>query len=421
MRLMFSLIITLLIALPSLADSHESITVGENDWPWWRGPNGNGVASAKQNPPTEWSATKNILWKALIPGRGHASPIIVGDQVILPTATNKQQRVLCFNRNTGKLDWSTVVFQDGIMKGNRKASQASCTMACDGKRLYVNFLNGKEGSREGAAYTTALTCDGKKLWTKKITDYVIHQGWGASPLLYKHLVIIAADNKKSGAIVALDRVTGDEVWRVKRPEKPNYPSPTIVHANGREQLVFIGCDLVTSLQPLTGKTIWEFEGATTECVSTTVTDGTHIYTSGGYPKNHVAAIRADGSGKIVWRNNERVYVPSMLFHDGYIYAVTDPGSAVCWQSDTGERGWKQKMGGTFSASPILVGLNIYAVTEKGECSVFKAHPTEFKLISKNKLGNEVLATPAICGGRIYMRVAHRTKDGRKEMLYCIGK
>ncbi len=415
-----------LLLLPSLVlitisvthtSQGDSIKVGENDWPWWRGPSTNGIAPPNQSPPTQWSPSKNIVWQVDIPGRGHAAPIVVGDQVILPTADHerKTQSVLCFDRKTGDKQWETVVHKGGLMVKNRKASAASSTLACDGKRLFVTFPNG------GAVWLTALDREGKQLWQKKVSNYVVHQGYGASPALYKHLVIASADNKAGGAIVAFNRITGEEVWRVKRPKEPNYASPVVVHVDGKDQLIFIGCDLVTSLNPLTGSKHWEFKGATTECVTTTVTDGTHIYTSGGYPRNHVAAMRADGSGKITWQNKERVYVPSMLFHKGYLYALGDPGSAYCWKADTGEQAWKQRLGGGFSASPVLVDKHIYAFNERGTCFVFEATPTAFKEIARNQLGNETLSTPTICGNRIYIRTAHKQGADRREVLYCIGQ
>ncbi len=116
-----------------------------------------------------------------------------------------------------------------------------------------------------------------------------------------------------------------------------------------------GCDLVTSLDPLTGNTNWEVEGATTECVTSTITDGQHIFTSGGYPKNHMSAVKADGSKQLVGENKERVYVPSLLIKDGYLYGVLDAGIAMCWEAATGKEMWKERLGGNYSASPVLVG------------------------------------------------------------------
>ena len=325
------------------------------------------------------------------------------------------QSVLCLNRLTGKQIWSVDIHEGGFPKrSNKKASHASTTLACDGRRLFVNFVN------SGAAFTTALDRDGNQLWQTKISDYVVHQGYGSSPAVYRDLVIVSADNKKRGAVAALNRETGKVVWRHERPKTPNYASPVIVNAAGREQLVFIGCNLVSSYDPLSGKKLWEVSGATTECVTSTVTDGTHVYSSGGYPKNHVAAIKADGSGEVAWENTTRVYVPSMLIRDGYLYAVTDAGVAMCWEAGTGRGVWKGRLGGTFSASPILVGENIYAVNESGQAFIFKASPEKFQLIGKNKLGDETFATPTICGGRIYLRIAKRENGKRQEYLYCLG-
>ena len=275
------------------------------DWPCWRGPKHDGLADPNQDPPVHFSKTKNLLWQANVPGRGHGSVIVVGDRVVLATAdeVKQTQSVLCYDRKTGKQRWATQVHEGGFPKTNKKASHASSTLACDGERFFISFVN------HGAAHTTALDLDGKQLWQTKITDYIVHQGYGSSPAVYKSLVIVSADTKAGGAICGLERRSGKIVWRVDRPDKPNYPSPIIHTLNGKDQLILTGCDLITSFDPVTGAKLWETDGATTECVTSTVTDGKHIFTSGGYPKNHVSAILADGSGKLVWENPSRVYVP----------------------------------------------------------------------------------------------------------------
>jgi outer membrane protein assembly factor BamB len=150
-----------------------------------------------------------------------------------------------------------------------------------------------------------------------------------------------------------------------------------------------------------------------------VTDGERIFTSGGYPKNHVSAVLADGSGKVVWENGSRVYVPSMLLRDGALYAVLDAGVAMCWDSASGAELWKGRLGGTFSSSPVLVGDRIYATNEEGRTYIFAATREGLKVEAENQLGDSVFATPAICGGRIYQRIA-RTENGvRQEYLVCI--
>jgi outer membrane protein assembly factor BamB len=388
------------------------------DWPWWRGLQHNGIASSGQQPPVRWSESQNILWSAKVPGRSHGSPIVVGDQVVLTAADHARgvQVALCFDRNTGAQVWESVVHEGGLdVKNNEKSSMASASAACDGERFFVNFLNGD------SVYMTALDRDGNKLWQRRVSGYVNHQGFGSSPLLYQDLVIGVSDNKGGGAVMAMNRATGEVAWKIDRPPKPNYPSPVILNVAGRDQLFLTGCDLVTSLDPLTGQTLWEIPGATTECVTTTVTDGRHIFTSGGYPKNHVSAVAADGSGTVVWENTTRTYVPSLLARDGYLFAVMDAGVAICWKSDTGEELWKGRLNGTFSSSPVMVNDLIYACNEEGQTFVFKASSEKLEIISTNQLGTNVMSTPAICGGRIYNRIAVETDGQRQEMLYCIGK
>ena len=411
------------LASQLLADDPKpgKITVGPNDWPWWRGPTRDGVA-AEQKIPLEWSATKNVLWEAPVPGRGHGSAIVVGERVFLATADEKTevQGVLCLDRKTGKEKWHTEVHKGKFVKAgiNGKATHASATPACDGERVFINFPN------SAAIVATALDLDGKQLWQQKVTDYTLHQGYAASPAVYGPLVIVMADNKGEGTglLAGLDRASGKIVWSRKRPKLPNYSSPIIVNVGGKDQYIQIGCNLVTSLDPLTGKENWEIKGATEECVTSTVTDGKHIFTSGGYPRNHVAAVKIDGSG-VAWDIKTRVYVPSMLIKNDYLYAVTDDGNPMCWKSDTGAEAWKgqSRLAGTFSASPVLVGEHILAINESGRTFIFKANPKEFELVGENPLPGEVYATPTVCGGRIYVRVAVKEKGTRQEKLFCIGE
>jgi outer membrane protein assembly factor BamB len=390
----------------------------EDDWPWWRGPNHDGIAKPGQTLPSKIDVSKHLLWKAKIEGKGHGTPIVAGDKIFLLTSNEEKQSqaAIALDRKSGKHVWGTQVHKGKLDKKNKKASHANGSLACDGERVYCNFVH------DGAAYTTALNvADGKVAWQTKLTDYVIHQGYGSTPLPYKGFVIVTADNKLGGVITALSAKTGEVAWSHKRPKTPNYPSPVIHHLFGKDQLIMTGCDLVTSLNPYTGKVIWETEGATTECVTTTPTDGKHIYSTGGYPKNHVAAYLADGSGKVAWENNIRVYVPSMVVKEGHLYAVTDGGIAQCWKSDTGETLWKGRLGGVFSASLTLLDDRLYAINEYGEFFVFAASPKAFELLHQTKLADEAFATPVICGNRLYQRVAIQNDHVREEYLYCIGE
>lgn len=398
--------------------SSEVKSVDPSDWPWWRGPGRDGIAAPDQDPPLKWSETESILWSSPVPGQGHGSPTILGPRIFLATADYdaETQSVVCYDRDSGKQLWKTDVHRGGFLEGgHQKSNLASGSVGADGERVFANFLNG------GAVHTTALSLEGELLWQTKISDFVIHQGFGSSPAIYKSLVIVSSDNKGGGAIVGLDRSSGEVVWRVERPKLPNYTSPIILNAAGRDQLILTGCERVTSLDPMTGEKLWEVEGSTTEVVTSAVTDGELIFGSGGYPKRHVAAVRADGSGELVWEKNVGVYVPSMLVRDGYIFLVTDNGIAQCWKSATGEEIWKGRLSGTFSASPVLVGDRIYATNEVGNTFIFEANTSEFKLLGENQLGENVMATPTIVDSRIYMRVAHGKGGTRSETLYSIGR
>lgn len=390
--------------------------VKPGDWPWWRGPQRTGAVDAEPALPTRWDAGHNVRWTAEVPGRGNGSPIVVSNLVVLAISDEERgsQGLMAWDRQSGKQLWEAVIHPDGAMRKNNRSTGASSTPASDGERIYINFAN------HDAIVTTAVSMTGEQLWQTKVTDYQIHQGYGSSPALYGDLVLVSGDTKGGGAIAALRRDNGKLVWKRERPSNPNYPSPIVLKVAGRDQLLMTGCDLITSLDPLTGETLWEVEGATTECVTSTVTDGTHVYSSGGYPRNHISAVKADGSKQIVWDNKERVYVPSMLVKDGYLYAVLDAGIAMCWEAATGKEMWKERLGGNFSASPVLVGNTIYATSEAGETHIFKADPNGFEGIAKNKLGDEVFATPAISRGEIFMRIANLVDGQRREQLVCIS-
>jgi len=389
---------------------------GPDDWPCWRGPTHDGQARAGQTVPLSWGEGKNVLWTADVPGRGNGSPTVIGPRVYLATCDEEagSQSVLAFDRATGRPVWTTVVHATGAMRKNEKSTGASTTVSGDGERLYVTFANAD------AVVCSALDPDGRILWQRRVSDYVIHQGYGASPLVQGGRVFVVADHKDKGRVAALDPASGEILWERERPPAPNYSSPVIWNLFGRDQLILTGCDKVAALDPTSGDTIWEREGATTECVTTTVTDGARVYSSGGYPRNHVAAYRADGSGTLDWENGERVYVPSLLVSRGCLIGILDAGIAACWDAATGEEKWKTRLGGNFSASPVMLGDVVFATSEGGETHVFRATPEKLEPIAVNRLGNETLASPAICGGRLWLRVAETVDGRRREKLCCIG-
>jgi len=420
LRPLASLVLLAAVCMPSgtaVPARAGDTTRADRDWPGWRGPSHDGHARSGQELPLTWSETEHVVWVTNVPGRGNGSPTVVGDHVYLASCdeVTGSQTVYAFDRGTGKPTWERQVHASGAMRKNARSSGASATVACDGERLFVNFAT------SGTVVVSCLSRDGMILWQTKLCDYQIHQGYGASPRVHGDLVIVVADHQGGGAVGGLDRRTGAVVWRRDRPPAPNYSSPIVHRLFGRDQLILIGCNMVASYDPTTGRTLWEHKGSTTECVTTTVTDGSRIYSTGGYPRNHVAAIMADGSGTVSWENGDRVYVPSMLHHEGHLYALLDAGIAVCWDAASGAERWKQRLGGNFSASPIIVGDTIYATSEAGETHVFRADPAGYEELAVNRLGDETFASAAVADGRLFLRIAEQDGDGRRERLVCIGR
>ena len=417
-RLVFIMLVSLTVSCAS-AFAFPKLTPANGDWTWWRGPNRDGAAEVSQNVPVNWSETENVFWKVPLPGRGHSSPTVAGERIYLATADEPRQvqSVLALDRATGKEVWKTDISQGGFPKTHRKNSHATVTVACDGERLFITFHH------HDRLTLTCLDLAGEKVWEKDLGRYVpkrYEYGYAPSPLLYDSLVIVAADVEHGGFLVAYDRETGKQAWRTLRPEKYSFSSPVVANVAGRDQLLLSGCELVASYDPKTGKELWSTPGTTMATCGTMVWTGELVIASGGYPKAETICVKADGSGEVVWKNNQKCYEQSLIERDGHVYCVTDSGFGICWRAADGEMMWRQRLKGPVSSSPVRVGDTIYQSIEDGTTFVFKANPEKFELIAENKLGEEGFATPTICGNRIYIRTATTEQGQRQEYLSCLG-
>ena len=386
------------------------------NWLQWRGPNHNNVAAAGETIPTNWSSTQNVVWKVNVSGRGHSSPIVVGDLVVLTSANEKekQQGVFAFDRRTGKQQWGTLISTGGFPKIHAKNTHASATPCSDGDQAYATF------NHHGRIEAVALDLRGKVVWKKDVGAFVPRQyqyGYAAAPTLYKGTLIISADSDTVAWVKGLDAKTGKVIWQQDRPKKLNWSSPIVGKVAGRDQLFISGCEMIASYDPATGRPLWNQACLTMATCGTVVWDNDTVYASGGYPKKQTVAVKADGSGNIPWSNGAKCYEQSMLIHDGHLYAFDDGGVAFCWHAKSGREMWKTRLRGPVSASPILVGDTIYASNERGTTFVFKADPKQFQAVGQNQLGNSSFASPAVVDNRLYLRVA----DGRQETLYAIGE
>ena len=395
--------------------------LSDKDWPWWRGPLRNAKAMKGEKPPIKWSENENIKWKSKVSGRGHASPIVVGNSVVLATgdSNTEVQSVISYDKATGKKIWETTVHKGGFSPViHKKNTHASQTVASDGEQVYVAFDN------SGKIFATALNLKtGKLVWQKEVGVYNPQKykfGYGSSPLIYGSTFIVVAESDLSAKLVAFDLSSGSVVWETKRELNLNWASPTIAHLEGRDQLLLSGNKKITSYDPKTGKELWSEKASATATCGTCVWDGDLVFASGGYPEKETAAVRVGGKG-LAWKTREKTYEPSMLADNGLLYAITDTGTGYCWRSADGELQWKHKIVKALSASPILVGDHIYIAGGRGETVVFEHNSKEYVEIARNKLGDENYTTPAFSENQIFIRVVEGFGSSKQEWLYCIGK
>lgn len=407
------------VAGSATINDDQPIAPADADWPWWRGHHLDGKAPASTTPPLQWSDSQNIAWQVNVRGQGHASPIIWGDQVFTATAStasndgdSSTQSLLCHDLNDGTKRWETQIHQGEPIDMHSKNSHASATPACDGTHVYTVF------AIDEALHVTALNLKGDIVWQERVDDFDSQHGFGSSPVLYRSTVIVLSDHNSASHLIALDRKTGQRVWTTERPDYASYATPIVAKVAGKMQLLVHGNNTVTSYNPDTGELIWQCEGPSNTAANTLGFDGQNVYASGGYPQRNLICIRADGSGDVsdthvAWRDSMRAavsYVTSPVVHDGMLFVVSDQGRATCYDTATGKVKWRQTLRDQFSASPVLVGDNLFVSSERGHTYIIKAADT-YELIGKNTLPSGHMATPAFSGNRIILRTENK--------LYCM--
>ncbi|MDP1797102.1 MAG: PQQ-binding-like beta-propeller repeat protein, partial [Planctomycetaceae bacterium] len=358
------------------------------DWPGWRGAAQDGVATGVPVP-TEWTETRNVLWKTPLPGRGHGSPIVLGSSIYLETADDEVQvqSVMAIDRTRGRKLWKTDLHKGAFdQRLHAENTQASSTLATDGERLFAVFLNNQR------IWCSALDLKGEELWRMEVGGFQSRFGFSTSPIIGGPYVYIAADHEDGGFIAALRRDTGNIVWRRKRGQFASYASPRLVKLGEKSLLVLSGGGAITAYHPASGDELWSVPGTAQSTVSTVVTYRDFVIASGGYQGSETVALRADGS--VAWRNKEMTYVPSMIVVDDHLYAVQDDGIARCWNAATGKERWKHRLGGKYRVSPVLSGDNLIVTDMAGKTVVFRADPNRFELIAENQLGTDGFASPA---------------------------
>ena len=393
------------------------------NWPRFRGPNGQGH-SAETVAPLNWNTTNGVAWKTAIPGDGWSSPVVWDGKVFLTSATDNGTKchVFCVEAQSGKILWDKIALEQQPRRKENKNSYATPTAVTDGRNVFAVFGDGS---------VVALTMSGEVVWTNREVAFYSRHGLGASPILYGDLLIMSYDgsnpvtaagnwpkvddNEKTGwqipweksFLVALDTKTGKRAWTGKRGmSRIAHVTSFIANVDGKDQIISGAGDRLQGFNPKNGELIWSIyaqgEGVTPSPV---LGDGM-VFASSGFEKTTLRAVRLGGAkgdvteSHIAWEQKKGVPTqPSPIYVKPYLYAITDGGVASCYSPTNGEIIWQERVGGNFSASPVLAGGNIYFLSEAGETIVIAASP-QFKILARNPLGEKCQASIALSGPRL---------------------
>lgn len=372
------------------------------DWPQFRGPTGQGH-SEERGLPLTWSETQHVKWKVPIPGRGWSSPAIQGDRIWLTTATDngRSLRAIGLDRESGRIlhDVEVIRVRDpGAI--NAKNSQASPTPVIEGDRVYLHF---------GAYGTAAIDDGGKVIWKTELQYSHGQHGPGGSPALYEDLLVVSCDGEDVQFVVALDKRTGKVRWKKFRNGFQAYSTPLVIRLAAGDQLVSTGAHRAVSYEPLTGKEIWSVNyGDGFSNVPRPVYSAGLVFICTGFQQPSLLAVRVDGrrdvtKTHVAWSLSRGVpLTPSPLVVGDQLYMVSDNGIASSMEAATGKELWRVRLGGNHSASPTYADGRIYFLSEEGE-SVVVAPGAEFRPLARNQLDGPTLASMAVSRGSIFIR------------------
>ena len=445
LRLPIALVVGLLAASLFLRGT-EAPTMAPN-WPQWRGPDGQGI-SPERDLPTQWSPTRNILWKTPIPGHGYSSPIVWGKRVFLTAAIEgpvvpgaKAVRhldkdgkgfahpdavgadhlqtfvVLCLDSETGKILWERIAFKGTPHDDHHRLNTyATPTPVTDGRYVYAYF---------GAEGLYCYDFQGNRIWKTSLGPIAtMGMGVASSPVLYEELLIIVADqdNGVNSFLAAVDKKTGREVWRVSRTALESWSSPILVRTPQRAELVVSARELVISYDPATGKELWRCSGPGHHPTATPVARHGLVVITAGRGEKRVFAVRLGGSGDltgtpyVAWRYDRgTAHVASPILYGDHLYLITDGGMMTWLDAKTGHvryRGARLPVPTKFSASIVAFDGKILLSSEDGDNFLLEAGPRH-KILHTNPIGEPIFSSPAIAGGKILIR--------SEKTLFCISK
>ena len=407
------------VAVPALLGA-AALSVRAHDWPEFRGPTGQGLSPAK-GVPIHWSGSSNVAWKTAIPAAGWSSPVLVQKKIYLTGATARNASgaldlaVLCLDARSGKVLWTTQVLSpENGSSLHRKNSYASPTPVVADGRIYAHF---------GHLGTACLDLKGRVVWRQTSVVYPPMHGNGGSPVLAGDLLVFSCDGSSEPFIVALDKKTGQVRWKTRRPNdavprKFSFSTPLLITHAGRKELISPGAGGIYAYDPASGRQLWQVgTGNGFSVVPRPVYAHGMLFVNTDYDFPKLFAIRPGGDGDVTsthlaWQTGRGApSTPSTLVVGDELYFVSDAGIATCADARTGRVHWNERLGGGFSASPVLAEGRIYFQNEEGVGFVVRAGKT-YELLARNELGERTLASAAVDDGALYLRGA--------DHLYRIG-
>jgi outer membrane protein assembly factor BamB len=379
------------------------------DWPKFRGPGAQGHAVAA-NLPARFGPAKNLKWKVAVPGAGWSSPVVMKGRIYLTTAISRgagfSLNTLCLDAATGRLVWNRPLISVAKpSRTHRKNSQASPTPIVDGDHIYVHF---------GHMGTACLDLHGKIIWKNETIKYSSVHGNGGTPVLVNGKLIFSCDGSRNPFVMALDAKLGNEIWRVNRSgnakRKFSFSTPLVLRTAAHTQVLLPGSDMIGAYDPDTGREIWKATFSGYSVIPRPVVGHGMVYFSSGFDRATAIALKLGGKGDVTeshagWSLAKGApHTPSMLLVGDELYMVSDGGIASCVEAKTGEVIWTERIGGGHSASPIYAAGKLYFSNEAGVVTVL-AVGKKFIVLAKNDLGERTLASPAVADGALFIRTA----------------
>lgn len=404
----------LLIVLLFLTLSNIITETQAQNWPCWRGPNGDGT-STETNLPVEWDSNNNVVWKSKVPGVGYSSPIVWEDKLFTLTALKETQEkvLLCYNAKTGELLWQKTVVKSPFEAKHNDNSFASGTPATDGKLVYVSLLDGEE------VVVAAYNFSGEKIWEQRPGTFSSPHGYSCSPVLYDDKVYINGNSQGDSFVAAMSQKNGQVIWKIPHPNAAHsFSTPIFREMDGKKQMIFCGNKQILSYNPENGSGYWFINGPSEDFCSSPVYNEKNdlLLISSAWPQRHLLAIKPDGQGdvtesKVVWQTTKGAYyVPSPVCTDDYLFSTMTNGQVHCIEIVTGNTLWTENLGKQYS-SPVLANGLVYMPNDEGVITVIKPGP-KFEMVAQNSIGERMNASPAISNGKIYLR--------GEQHIYCIG-